>query len=66
MWVNMLLFLGAVATAVYWYLTRNFGWFKSRGIYEHDTVFPMGCPEANQLVMGQLAFQRMLEPIYVK
>ena len=29
MWVNVLLFLVAAATAVYFYLTRNFGWFKA-------------------------------------
>ena len=66
MWVNVLLFLVAVATAAYFYLTRNFGWFESRGIYEHDTALPMGCSEANQLMMGRLSFFRMLDPIYLK
>ena len=66
MWVNVLFFLGSLVVAAYWYLTRNFGWFRARGIYEHDNAFPMWCPEANQIMMGRVAMQRMLEPIYFK
>ena len=45
---------------------QELGWFKNRGIYEHDTALPMGCSEANQLMMGRLSFFRMLDPIYLK
>ena len=55
MWVNVLLFLVAVATAVYFYLTRNFGWFKARGVYEHEPAFPFGCAEAQICWFGQPA-----------
>ena len=66
MWVNVLLFLAAAATAAYFYLTRHFGWFKARGVHEHDAALPFGCPEVNQVFMGQRNFQRVTEPIYFK
>ena len=66
MWVNVLLFLVAVATAAYFYITRNFGWFKARGVYEHEPAFPFGCAEANQQLMGKHHFLRILNIIYEK
>ena len=45
MWVEVLLFLVAAATAAYLYLTRHVGWFKARGVCEHDYSFPCGTPE---------------------
>ena len=66
MWVNVLIFLIAVATAAYFYLTRNFGWFKARGVYEHDPSFPFGNPETNQAMMGRVNFARLSNLIYDK
>ena len=66
MWVNVLLFLVAVATAVYLYLTRNFGWFKAHGVFEHDAALPFGCAEANEVFMGRRNIQRVTEPIYFR
>ena len=66
MWANVLLFLVAVVTAVYFYLTKNVGWFKARGVCEHDAALPFGCPEVKQVVMGQRHIQRITEPIYFK
>ena len=66
MWVNVLLFLVAVATAVYFYLTRNFGWFRARGVHEHDPAFPFGCAETNQQLVGKHHFLRVLNLIYEK
>ena len=66
MWANVLLFLVAVVTAVYFHLTKNVGWFKARGVCEHDAALPFGCPEVKQVVMGQRHIQRITEPIYFK
>ena len=66
MWVNVLLFLIAVATAAYFYLTRNYGWFKACGVYEHDPSFPFGNPEMNQAMMGKVNFARLSSLIYDK
>ena len=66
MWVNVLLFLIAVATAAYFYLTRNFGCFKKHGVYEHDPAFPFGCPEVHQSMMGKVNFARLTGLIYDK
>ena len=66
MWVNVLLFLVAVLTAVYFYLTRNFGWFRAHGIHEHDPAFPFGCSEMNQATLGKINAIRISKGIYDK
>ena len=66
MWMNVFLFLVAAATAAYFYITRKFGWFKARGVYEHDPAFPFGCHEVNQTMMGKVAFTRSIKPVYFK
>ena len=66
MWVNVLLFLLALVTAAYFYLTRNVGWFKARGIGEIDYVFPFGCQEMKQTVMGKTPFVKLSSEIYKK
>ena len=66
MWVNVLLFIAAVLAAIYYYLTRNYGWFKDRGVHEHEPTLPFGSTEANQLVMGKLHQLRFTNLIYFK
>ena len=66
MWVNVLLFLLALVTAAYFYLTRHVGWFKARGIDEIDYVFPFGCQEMKQTVMGKTPFVKLSSEIYKK
>ena len=66
MWVNVLLFLVAVATAVYLYARRNVGWFKSRGIFENEFVFPYGSLEAKQGFLGKISFTMVTREIYEK
>ena len=66
MWVNVLLFLVAVATAVYLYARRNVGWFKSRGIYENEFVFPYGSPEIKDGYWGKVSFAVATSKIYEK
>ena len=66
MWVNVLLFIAAVLAAIYYYLTRNYGWFKDRGVHEYEPTLPFGNPEANQLIMGKLHNLRFTNLIYLK
>ena len=66
MWVNVLLFLLALATAAYLYITRHVGWFKARGIDEIDYVFPFGGKEIKQAFMGKSPFVRITSNIYQK
>ena len=67
MWVNVFLILiTALAIAGYKYLTRNFGWFKARGVHEHDPCLPFGCSELNSAMVGGVAFTRMLKSMYFK
>ena len=66
MWVNILLFLATLLIAVYWLVTRNYGWFKARGVHEHEGAFPMGCAESNQAVTGKIHVIRYSNLIYNK
>ena len=66
MWVNVFLFLVAVATAAYLYARRNVGWFKSRGICEDEFVFPYGSQEAKQGFLGKISFSVVTREIYQK
>ena len=66
MWVNVLLFLVAVAIAAYLYARRNVGWFKARGISEHQFVFPYGSAEAKQGFLGKISFSMATSEIYKK
>ena len=66
MWVEVLLFLVAAATAAYLYITRNVGWFKARGVCEHDYSFPCGTPEFVQAMQGKLGFGELSSVIYEK
>ena len=66
MWMNVLLFIVALAAAAYFYITRHVGWFKARGIDEIDYVFPFGCQEMKQTVMGKTPFVKLSGEIYKK
>ena len=66
MWVNVLLFLMAVATAAYLYIRRNVGWFKSRGIYENEFVFPYGSSQVKKGFRGEISFSMVTREIYEK
>ena len=66
MWLIVLLFLVAVATAAYLYTRRNVGWFKSRGIYENEFVFPYGSPELKEGYWGKVSFGVVTSKIYEK
>lgn len=64
MWLNILIFVAASVSALYFYLTRNFGWFEARGIKEHDPTFPFGSLETKEMFQGRRNFARMLTSIY--
>ena len=66
MWVNVLLFLVAVATAAYLYIRRNVGWFKARGIYENEFVFPYGSSQVKKAFQGKISFSMVTREIYEK
>ena len=66
MWVNVLLFLVALAAAAYFYITRHVGWFKARGIDEIDYIFPYVSQEFKEALTGKLPFVRVTSEIYKK
>jgi hypothetical protein len=66
MWFNVLLFLVGGVTFAYFYMTRNFGWFKARGIDEHDPMFLFGCWEMFNLFTGEVNIVRLTDSIYKK
>ena len=66
MWVNVLVFLATAASAAYLYLRRNFGWFRARGVAEHDPALPFGTPEFNEVIKGKTHFLRYTNLIYNK
>ena len=66
MGVNVFLFIAAVLAAIYYYLTRNYGWFKDRGVHEHELSLPFGSAEANQVLMKKLHNLRYTNHIYFK
>lgn len=53
MWLNVVLFLVAVFVALYWYLTRNFGFFLKHGVFEAPSSFPFGSGPAFKLFTGK-------------
>ena len=66
MWVNVLMFLVAVAIAVYLYARRNVGWFKARGIPEDEFIFPYGTREAKDGFQGKVSFSMVTSKLYEK
>ena len=66
MWVNVLLFLVALAAAAYFYMTRHVGWFKARGIDEIEYIFPVVSQEFKDAFMGKIPFVRVTSEIYKK
>jgi len=66
MWVNVLLFLVALAAVAYFYITRHVGWFKARGIDEVDYIFPYVSQEFKEALTGKLPFVRVTSEIYKK
>ena len=42
MWVELLLIVLALFLAIYWYVTKHFGYFKKHGIPEETGSFPFG------------------------
>ena len=64
MWVNLLLFIVAVATAAYFYVTRHAGWYRAHGIEEIDYIFPFGNHSLKQAIMGKLPFVCITAELY--
>ena len=66
MWVNVLLFLVALAAAAYYYMTRHVGWFKARGIDEVEYIFPFVSQEFKDAFSGKIPFVRVTSEMYKK
>ena len=66
MWVNVVLFLIALAAAAYFYITRHVGWFKAHGIDEIPYIFPFVSQEFKEAFTGKIPFVRVTSEIYNK
>jgi hypothetical protein len=55
MWLHILLFVIGLITFSYWYLTKEFGYFKARGICEPPASFPFGSEPAKRIFTGKLS-----------
>ena len=53
MWLNILLFFIGVFTFFYWYITKEFGYFKARGVVEAPASFPFGSEPARNMFTGK-------------
>ena len=64
MWIYILAaFLGLLAAA-YFYLTRDFGYFKSQGIPEAPGSFPFGSNEMKRMFTGKENFFSAMQNMY--
>ena len=53
MLLELLLFLVSLGLAFYFYLTRNVGYFRSRGVLEIPSIFPWGSEATKLMYTGR-------------
>ena len=53
MWVEVALGLAGLFAALYLYMTRNYGFFKARGVKHVKPVFPWGSPMTKEVTLGK-------------
>jgi len=56
MFLEVFLFLCLLFSLFYWHCTKQFGFFKIRGIPFAEPSFPFGSSNAKQALMGKVAF----------
>lgn len=54
MLIELVVLLFSLAVGLYFYLTRNVGFFKSRGVLEMPNVFPWGSEAAKMTYTGKV------------
>lgn len=55
MWIEILLVTLSLLLYLYWYITKDWGYFKARGITEDTPVFPFGSSGLWKLMSGKVS-----------
>ena len=66
MWMNIVLGLIALLTFAYFWTTRNYGYFSSRGVFEMPASFPFGTFNSWNLFTQKKSFLNGLDDVYNK
>ena len=64
MFLMLLFLLGCLFAAFYFYMTRNHGYFSSRGLTQVPPVFPWGSETHKRLVSREVSFVTASVEIY--
>ena len=65
MWTELLLVCLAGCLAVYWYITKDFGYFRKRGIAEEPGTFPFGSDGAWKVWLGGASFLKIFGKVHL-
>ena len=61
MWIEILLLLVLLCGLTYWYVTKNFGYFRRMGVAEDPASFPYGSECMRQVWSGRKCVMKSYE-----